>query len=205
MPELTSSTAPESPCPFFWTASDIATTELNEEPISERNETSWKSDTKFVIRRRLVHNSTAQESVSEIIDRDAAFLIAAASDSVLSDDYDTQFRRQLELFVRGYGKSAVDVLADLIVNPKADPMAASKVLEALGASYDAATFPGRFRLLEQGLNSPNAVIRYGAAVGLASLQDARALPALRSAVERETGQELRAVLYQVITFLDASR
>ncbi len=159
----------------------------------------------FAISRQEVDNSTARQADSGFLNREASFLLEAASDTGAGDDPETQFYEQLQAFIARYQKQAVDALNTSIMSQQNKSFGVSKLLEAMGAIDDAVTVSERFWVLQRGLLSSSRMIRYGAALGFASLQDSRALPVLEHAVARELNEEVRSVVQQVITFLESSR
>src|SRR6266404_3123761 len=161
MPTLASTAAPESfpvPIPLD---SDIARRALNRGTTVETEESFDGSFiSKFsvgsqtdqqpvrVVRTRLIDNSTALKSVPEIIAKEAGTLVIAAKHSFASDEDDTQFRYQLESFVRRYSEDAVKSLGVLITLSPSDPVTVSRMLEAIGAIDHQPTITARSVLLQ---------------------------------------------------------
>jgi hypothetical protein len=78
-------------------------------------------------------------------------------------------------------------------------------LIALGMGMNGATAPDAERLLIDGLKSPDAEIRYGAAVGASFLRSSVLASAIRSAAEAEQEQDLARVMtavHGIITRVD---
>jgi hypothetical protein len=96
-------------------------------------------------------------------------------------------------------------LSHLILAKDIDEEVASEALRWLGRMEDTKSYSKRLWLLERGLASPSPIIRDGAALGLASLDDRHAIPYLRLAVEREELDELRFNLGQVLDQLEDAR
>lgn len=72
-------------------------------------------------------------------------------------------------------------------------------VEALGEAADPRSRP----IFLQGLNSPNILIVFAAALGLARLQDDRAVPAIIAAAEREPPEERRMVAKTLLYFANS--
>jgi HEAT repeats len=100
--------------------------------------------------------------------------------------------------VRANGEGAVLELAASIESKEMDPQIASWILRWLGRLPHHATHHARRWLLERGLRSPVPMVRDGAALGLASMGDSRALPALQGAAQRERYSRLRRNMEKAI-------
>jgi len=72
-------------------------------------------------------------------------------------------------------------------------------VEALGEAADARSRP----VFLQGLNSPNILIVFAAALGLARLQDHKAVPAIIAAAKRERHEERSMIAKTLLYFADS--
>ena len=118
------------------------------------------------------------------------------------DGMDTQFSRGLVSSIEEYGAPAVEMVHDRIVHDKLNAEVASEALRWVGDIDQPHTHEARRRLLEDALGCSAARVRDGAGIGLASMDDPRALPALREAIEREQCDELSDALKQVLDQLE---
>lgn len=157
------------------------------------------------VERYEVDNSTALKIDLDFLAREALFLLDAAKESDLGDDYETRFYDRLQLFVARYQKQAIEALTASIVSRRGSSFALSKTLEAMGAIDDPGTVTDRFWLLQRGVRSSSTIVRYGAALGFGSLRDSRAIQMLEQAAEIEPNSEVRTVLFRVISYLKTSR
>jgi hypothetical protein len=169
------------------------------------NSTAPETETDFIARYEIIHNATAPQTGSDFIVLEASLLLDAAEDYDLGDDYETRFYDQLELFIARYQKQAIEALTALIISRGNDLFGISKTLEAIGAINDPGTVTERFWLLQRGLGSISSIIRYGAALGFASLRDPRAIVMLEQVADREPNSEIKTILLQVAAFLKTSR
>jgi hypothetical protein len=107
--------------------------------------------------------------------------------------------------VERYRSAAVVALDQIISSGKVPPEAASHALRWLGRMKDAKSHDARLQLLVKSLQSSSPVIRDGAALGLAILDDTRAISALRRTIEQERFPGLRCDMQQVLTYLERQR
>lgn len=138
------------------------------------------------------------------IEEDARSLLECSAPEDLEDGMDTPLIPGLFRLIRSHGAGAVLELAGLIESGSVDPHIASWMLRWLGRIPHHSTHQVRRWLLERGLRSPVAMIRDGAALGLAALRDPRAAPALRAAVEREPYKRLRRNIERALLRVERS-
>jgi HEAT repeat protein len=147
-------------------------------------------------------NITAQEeSLGEIIKA----LFREAKEVAFEDGMETEFSKELIRLVKRHGKSAMEVITALLVNENVDAEVASEALRWLGRMDHPPSYRDRLWLLERSLFSSSALIRDGAALGLASLDNPHAIPYLRQAIEQEKYASLREDLEQVLEQLESTR
>lgn|SRR5574341_286737 len=204
MPAL-SSTSPRISSQYpFWAESPIE--ELLETFLIKGSRLDLSSTTESLrIETIEVDNTTASKTDSDFVAREASLLLDAAKESDLGDDYETTFYDRLQSFVACYQKEAIEALTGSILSRRCNSFALSKTFEALGAIDDPGTVTDRFWLLQRGLLSSSAIVRYGAALGFGSLRDSRAVQMLEQAAEIEPNLEVRTVLFRVISYLKTSR
>lgn len=129
-------------------------------------------------------------------------LFAAARDEVFEDGIENALSTGLMSLVHTGGNSAVSALVGIVQNPQVNPDVIAEALRWLGRMTDTATHMSRLRLLEQALSHSSGRVRDGAVIGLAYLDDRRAIPTLRNAIRREKIAELRDDMAQVLSQLE---
>ena len=96
----------------------------------------------------------------------------------------------------------MEVLAYLIVYEKVNAEIASEALRWLGRMDHPVSYHYRLWLLERGLRCSSAIVRDGATLGLASLDDHHAVTYLKQTIQREPCEELRKDMGQVLIQLE---
>jgi HEAT repeats len=114
------------------------------------------------------------------------------------DGMENEFSRELSLLVRKYGAASQQSIARLLADNSISRMVVSEALRVLGQMEDSSSHQARLWLLEQGLSSPSPLVRDGAVVGLALLDDPNAVTYLREAVKTETVESLRRDMTKVL-------
>jgi len=150
----------------------------------------------------LVPGHTTQQLHEFAID---AFRAARYCDS--ENGMETHFSRWLVAFITQQGDASILAIARIILGPNALPSVCGEALRWLGRIDHPQTHIARRTLLEHSLTSPSSVIRDGAILGLASLNDSHATIYLHQAILKEQNTELkydmRQVYYQLINSGDA--
>lgn len=147
-------------------------------------------------------SGTAKTEDFTAITEAVASLIESAAPDELEDGADTPLIPGLYRVIREHGVGAVMELAGRIASDSIDPYVASWMLRWLGRIPHGQSYRASRWLLERSLQSPVPVIRDGAVLGLASLRDAKTLPALRAAAAREPYRRLRTELEKTIRQLE---
>ena len=150
----------------------------------------------------LSENSTEKPEIPEELYTQIASLFDAAKEEYFEDGIESEFERNLVAIVKNYGQIVVNELAYLILNQKVSNEVASEALRCLGSLYHSVTYKFRLWLLEASLLSPSAMVRDGAILGLASLDDRHALPYLKRVIAQELCEELRRNMEQVLDQLE---
>lgn len=114
------------------------------------------------------------------------------------DGMESGFSQELELLVRAYGPSSKELLARLLEDESVSDRVWGEAMRALGRVDDPISREARLWVLEQGLSSGSALVRDGAALGLASLDDPSAIPYLQRAIDSEMLGGLRADMKDVL-------
>ncbi|NOT54677.1 MAG: HEAT repeat domain-containing protein [Deltaproteobacteria bacterium] len=149
-----------------------------------------------------IGNITAQE---EPVGGILKVLFREVGSMTFKDGMESDFSRELIRLVRQYGKTAMEVITSLIVNDNVNAEVAAETLRWLGRVDHPTSHYDRLWLLERSLFSTSVLVRDGAALGLASLDDPHAIPYLRQAIDREKYASLREDLEQVHCQLEGTR
>lgn len=160
---------------------------------------SWTEDPREY---EWLENSTAQQERPGEIDQKIETLFGAAKEQVFEDGMESEFSRELVFLVQKYGNVAMEAISELIVSERVNAEVASEALRWLGRMEHSASHHYRLRLLERGLFCSSALVRDGAALGLASLDDTHAMPYLMQAIQLENCAELREDMEQVLYQLE---
>lgn len=150
---------------------------------------------------RLANTTAQEEPLGELI----KILFRKAQGIAFEDGMETEFSRELVRLVRKHGKVAMEIITALIVNENVDAGVAAEALRWLGRMEYLPSYHDRLWLLEKSLFSRSVLVRDGAALGLASLDDPHAIPYLQRAIEHEKYASLREDLEQVRDQLESIR
>jgi hypothetical protein len=145
--------------------------------------------------------NTKQQNVQEYlrgVHNMLAQVFERSKEQIFEDGMESDFSKGIIAFVENHGDTAVDVLGDIIMSEPTDAETASEALRWIGQMKHPLTHSSRLRLLERGLFCLSERIRDGAVLGLSFLDDSRAIPSLRKAIEIEPCAELRDDMIQVI-------
>ena len=140
----------------------------------------------------------SRQEVEHAVER----VFEAARDEYFEDGMESAFSRQLLSLVETYCEQMKEELAYWLVREKASPYVASEASRWLGQVDHAPSYRYRRWLLERCLRASSAIVRDGAGLGLAAMDDAHTIPSLRQAVQRESCEELRVNLQQVLDQLE---
>ncbi len=112
----------------------------------------------------------------------------------------------LEALIGKNGSVALSVIEELIIEEKVPFTIAADALRYIG-NYESVGFvAARRRMLEACLlESRFVLVRDGAAAGLSYLDDPRSIPALKTAIDKETYAELKEDLVEVLRLLQETR
>lgn len=125
-----------------------------------------------------------------------AFMRAAGER--FEDGMESQFSLELQSLVRSLGSDSFGALQQLLDDESVSPIVAAEALRWVGRADRFLPKPVRLSLLERALLSGSAIVRDSAALGLASLDDPRLIPALERAVASEAITALRADMQEVL-------
>ena len=135
-----------------------------------------------------------QERIASILER--------AREESFEDGVESQLHRDLTYLIRQHGTEVIETLIKGVQSGSIQAEVASEVLRCIGDTDSNGTRADQLRVLEHGLFAESGYVRYGAAIGLAHLNDPTALRSLRSAAQRETIPAQKHLIEQVIDQLD---
>jgi len=121
------------------------------------------------------------------------------------DGMESGFSRSLLDLLQTRGASALAAISEYLSSRAAHPQVVSEALRWLADFGGTETLGKRWEILRQGLVSPSPVVRDGAILGFASLDDPRAKAVLQAARSVETVRALQQLLEQVIARLARHR
>lgn len=142
---------------------------------------------------------------SQFVWREASRAFMLAADEVFESGIESEFSRTLDSLLRTRGNAGVEALEALLFSSMANAEVAGEFLKWLGSVDHGESKQHRRKLLERALDSPSARIRYGAALGLAAMDDPASLVALHSVIERESHRRLQQYFQLVIDQLEATQ
>lgn len=109
---------------------------------------------------------------------------------------------RIQRFISSNGSAAIDALSSLIFSGRIADEAQTHTLRWLARIDSPATVRSRLWLLRFSLLSVSSIVRDGALLGLAILQNPLAIPDLRSAMEKELFPGLRRDMLRVLERLE---
>jgi len=150
-------------------------------------------------------NVTTQGEIANDLPPILETLCVAAKDQYFEDGMDNTFSIKLIECIKRYGDHAINELAHLILNEIVDDEVASEALRQLGHIEHPASYKVRLWLLEKSLLAcSSAMVRDGALLGIALLDDRQAIPYLKRAIQQEQCPELRESIEQVLEQLESA-
>ncbi len=131
----------------------------------------------------------------------ATRIFSLAVGEFFQDGMDTPFSQALAAFIETSGLPAVSSLRYLMLSGCIPDEHAAEALRCIGNSDDSPTHCARRELLQLSLAHDSPVVRDAAGLGLAFMDDPRALPFLSGAIRQEKVETIRSGLIQVRTQL----
>lgn len=138
----------------------------------------------------LLHEEYIRETVREIF--------SIGEYEILADSQEREFSDRLLDFIDHFHNEAVAAIEEAIGEAIDNVNLIADVLSAVGNSDDVASHEMRCGLLVKYLTSSTPLIRYGAIMGLISLNDFKSIPAVKDALKTETDKMLRGILGQLL-------
>jgi hypothetical protein len=122
------------------------------------------------------------------------------------DGMQNPFAERLLNKVREYGDYAIVEICHIILNEKSNPECAAEALKWLGNMDHNTTYKYRQWLLTSALNKCNSpIVRDGANLGLAFMDDPATIPYLEKAINSEASPLLRKLMKQTFDQLENTR
>lgn len=143
-----------------------------------------------------------QQPIPETIERIVATLFDAASDEDFEYGLKSQFATALDSFVHRYGVVGVEAIQRHISTGDVRVDSIIEALHTLAQIQHTPSHSERLLLLLRNLFANSARVRCGAALGLAYLDDPKAIPFLRQARERESSSSTRVCFQRVLEQLE---
>lgn len=131
-------------------------------------------------------------------------LFQAYANEDFDDGMESEFISEIVSLVQKYGAQAVEAIKPIIITQNVKPYVAFEVLRWLGRINHLESHRSRLLFLEMCLDNPSRLVRDGAALGLASMKDAHAIPYLREALAQEKIQDLRKDMETVLWRIENS-
>jgi hypothetical protein len=130
-------------------------------------------------------------------------LFTTARQEDFEDGVHTGFSRELVRLIEIVGTPAISVITSIINKEKVNPAVSAEALKWISHIDQPRSYAFRLWLLEKSLQSSSSRIRDAALIGIAAADDPHSIPAIKDAIRRETCQELREDLNQVLSQLDS--
>lgn len=148
--------------------------------------------------------SVVQPKLTKYIEETVDVLFQMARGQDFEDGMESDFSRELTSIIRKYGDTAMAEISYLITYDRVNREVASEALRWLGCINDPPTYGWRLWLLEKSLSSASPMVRDGAALGLAFMDDPHAIPYINEAIQQEVCIELREDLQQVLEEIEVA-
>ena len=125
-------------------------------------------------------------------------LVRDSADEVFEDGMESRFSVGLHLAVIEHGTTDLVAIERVILAGNTNSELLGETLVQIGAVDDLATHDRRLAILTKALQSQDVRVRDAASLGLESMEDASAIPALETAVAGEQSKRMRKNLIAVI-------
>lgn len=146
---------------------------------------------------RLVE-SISLEKVPESLVEELRHVFFEAREEVFEDGMESNFSRKLYVLVEKHKDQAISFAADYLDSEESDEEVASELLRQLGHSEHMPTYNSRLDLLVRSLQDESSMVRDGAILGLASLDDPSVIEQVEEAIANERIPELRDDMIDVL-------
>jgi hypothetical protein len=130
-------------------------------------------------------------------------ILTAALEEEFEDGMSSNLARDLTMYIEREGEAGIRGLEMQVDSGFISIRVLAETLRVLGKIEHQNSRSARVALLIRQLNSDSHYVRDAAGLGLSAMQDARAIPHLRLAIDHEPLDELRRDLQQVIRDLES--
>jgi len=142
----------------------------------------------------------------EKADTEIEKLFMTANEEEFEDGMENEFSKNLLSIIRQCENYSINVIQDLILKEKINPEVAGEALRWLGDLDHEPTYSYRQWLLEIALvNCSSVIVRDGANVGLALMDDPHAIPFFKEALKNEKCNMFSKVLQQTLNQLENTK
>ncbi|MCK4296646.1 MAG: HEAT repeat domain-containing protein [Candidatus Marinimicrobia bacterium] len=172
--------------------------------FSDLMENATYGSNKIRIYQVELDNSTASQEQILDINEDVESLFELANEEEFEDGMESEFSRKLISFIIEHGNNSIEALVPILISEKANAEIISEALRWIGRIEHLETESLRLWLLEYCLLCPSPSVRDGATLGLASMNDPSAIIFLKVAIDKESINELREDMKQVLSQLETS-
>lgn len=148
--------------------------------------------------------STGRRAPASDLENRIRALFEPAKEEIFEEGMESDFTRGLSRLMAERGAEAIAALTRLIESEDKNDEIAAEALRWVGRFDHPSSYEARLSLLERSLGDASARVRDAASVALASMDDERAVPALRTAIAREKYAELREDMEQILAQLEGA-
>lgn len=150
-------------------------------------------------------SSTQPAQVDPVLLQTVKDLFEKGASEFFHDGMDSNFSRALLSLLESRGADALAAIAEYLYLNEANPEVVSEALRWLAEFGGPDTIQKRWSILRRGLESRSPVVRDGAILGFATLDDPRAHTLLLEARESERVRELQVLIERVAARLERAR
>jgi hypothetical protein len=147
-------------------------------------------------------SSTAVKEVNPILRKKVRELFDEGAQEFFQDGMESNFSTSLMQMLAHEGTDAVRAIAEYLFCGNANADVASEALRSLAEVEDESTLAARWQILKHFLKDKSPLVRDGAILGFANLNDPNAMKVLSEAHAMEPIAELQKLIEQVIRQLE---
>ena len=150
-------------------------------------------------------SSTLAPAIDPVLLQNVKDLFEKGAAEFFHDGMDSNFSRSLLSLLGSRGADALSAIAEYLSWNEGNPEVVSEALRWMAEFGGPDTLPKRWSILRRGLKSRSPVVRDGAILGFATLDDPRAHSLLLEARESEQIRELQLLIDRVAARLEHRR
>ena len=150
-------------------------------------------------------SSTLASAIDPVLLQNVKDLFEKGASEFFHDGMDSNFSRSLLSLLGSRGPDALAAIAEYLSWNEGNPEVVSEALRWVAEVGGPDTLPKRWSILRRGLKSRSPVVRDGAILGFATLDDPRAHSLLLEARESEQIRELQLLIERVAARLEHRR